>query len=125
VSAETWIWKAVAYAASQLRTTWTTVAGAPRSTCIHCGSLNWLDHRVPELPSTAADAGVPAFSTDEAVAGLFWDSSVVAAAAGNLEAAAAVPATRIATTATATAVLRRRPAGRARNRDRARSIGTP
>jgi hypothetical protein len=41
----------------------------PRSTCSHCGSLNALDQRVPVLPSTAAEAGVPAFSVDEAVAG--------------------------------------------------------
>ena len=43
---------------------------APRSTCSHCGSPNALDHRVPALPSTAADAGNVAFSSDEAVAGL-------------------------------------------------------
>src|SRR6266545_8182399 len=41
----------------------------PRSTCTHCGSLNWLDQRVPVLPSKAAAAGRPAFSTEEAVAG--------------------------------------------------------
>ena len=41
----------------------------PRSTCNHCGSENALDQRVPVLPSTAADAGVPAFSVDDAVAG--------------------------------------------------------
>ena len=29
---------------------------APRSTWIHCGSLNWLDQRVPALPSTALGA---------------------------------------------------------------------
>jgi len=40
---------------------------APRSTEIHCGSLNVLDHRVVVLPSVAALAGVPAFSVDDAV----------------------------------------------------------
>src|ERR1035437_10109719 len=46
------------------------LAVAPRSTCSHCGSLNADDQRVPVLPSTAADAGVPAFSVEEAVAAL-------------------------------------------------------
>src|SRR5258706_99541 len=80
-SAETWSWNAVAYAVSQVSTTWEIVAVAPRSTCSHCGSLAALDQRVPALPSTAAEAGVPAFSTDEAVAGFPWDSRVVAALA--------------------------------------------
>ena len=48
-------------------------AVAPRSTWIHCGSLNALDQRVPALPSTAFAAAVPAFSVDEAVAGLPWE----------------------------------------------------
>src|SRR5258706_427409 len=78
--------------------------GLPRSTSIHCGSLNALDHRVPVLPSTAAAAAVPAFSADEAVAGLFWDSSVVAALAGALE-ATTVPATSASATAAATTGL--------------------
>jgi len=68
-SMDTWIWKALAYATSQISTTWSTAAVAPRSTCSHCGSLNWLDQRVSVLPSTAAEAGVPAFSTDEAMTG--------------------------------------------------------
>src|SRR5258705_210305 len=67
-SFETWIWNAVAYAASQFSTTWAIVARAPRSTYIHCGSLNRLDQRVPVLPSTAALGAVPAFSDEEAVA---------------------------------------------------------
>ena len=50
---------------------------APRSTWIHCGSLNALDQRVPVLPSTAAEAGVPAFSVDEAVAALPWAAFAV------------------------------------------------
>ena len=50
---------------------------APRSTCSHCGSENALDHRVPVLPSTAANAGNEAFSSAEAVAGWFSAASVV------------------------------------------------
>jgi hypothetical protein len=46
------------------------VCVAPRSTCSHCGSLKALDHRVPVLPSVAAEAAVPAFSTDDAVVDL-------------------------------------------------------
>src|SRR3954447_17160941 len=61
--------------------TWEMVAVAPRSTWIHCGSVNALDQRVAVLPSTALVAGVPAFSVDEAVAGLPCDSSVSAAPA--------------------------------------------
>jgi hypothetical protein len=45
------------------------VAVAPRSTWIHCGSLNALDQRVPVLPSVALDAGVPPFSIEDAVVG--------------------------------------------------------
>src|SRR3569833_4033795 len=66
--AETWIWNAVAYAASQVRITWQTSAVPPRSICSHCGSAKALDHRVDVLPSTAAEAGVGAFSVEEAVA---------------------------------------------------------
>ena len=54
---DTWIWYAVAYAASQFRITWLIVAVAPRSTWIHCGSEKALAHRVPVLPSNAAEAG--------------------------------------------------------------------
>ncbi len=54
---------------------------APRSTCSHCGSEKALDQRVPVLPSTAFEAGNAAFSSDDAVAGFPWDSSVDAAAA--------------------------------------------
>jgi hypothetical protein len=70
-----WIWNAVANAASQLSRTWQTVAVPPRSTCSHCGSLNADDQRVVALPSTAAPAGVPAFSVEEAVAG--WLSAAL------------------------------------------------
>jgi hypothetical protein len=44
---------------------------------IHCGSLNALDHRVPGLLSYAADAGVPAFSVDEAVTTRFGGVNVL------------------------------------------------
>src|SRR5712664_2315975 len=76
-SAETWIWNPVAYAASQFSATWQMVWLAPRSTCSHCGSENALDQRVPVFPSTAAEAGVPAFSVDDAVAG--WLSAALVA----------------------------------------------
>src|SRR5690242_2022576 len=68
-SGEVWIWNAVAYAASHCRTTWQMLLLEPRSTCSHCGSENALDQRVPVFPSTAAEAGKPAFSVDDAVAG--------------------------------------------------------
>src|SRR5260221_13416443 len=77
-----WIWKAVAYALSQYRTTLLMVCVAPRSTSSHCGSLNALDQRVLRLPSTAFDAGYPAPSSDDAVAGWPWDSSVPDPAVG-------------------------------------------
>src|SRR5882672_3785102 len=96
-SLDTWIWKAVAYAVSHCRTTWLTVAVAPRSTCSHCGSLAALDQRVPVLPSTAEEAGVPTFSVDDAVAGLFWESRVVAALADSVDATIAYPASRAST----------------------------
>src|SRR5580700_18141 len=55
-------------------------AVAPRSTSSHCGSANALDHRVPVLPSTAAEAGNDAFSTDDAVAVFPCESRVAARA---------------------------------------------
>src|SRR6185312_14584036 len=67
---------------SQLRVTWQMDWEEPRSTSSHCGSEKALDQRVPVLPSTAAEAGVPAFSADDAVTGLPCDSSTSAAAAG-------------------------------------------
>src|SRR5882762_6408312 len=75
-SGEVWIWKPLAKAASQFNTTWLMVSLAPRSTWSHCGSANALDHRVVVLPSTALAAGVPVFSTDDAVAVLPCDSKV-------------------------------------------------
>src|SRR5712691_4179546 len=80
LSLETWIWNAVAEAVSHCKTTWLTVAVDPRSTCSHCGSENTLDQRVPVLPSVAAEAGVPAFSAEDAVVGWPWDSRVAACA---------------------------------------------
>src|SRR5690349_5269512 len=68
-SFDVWIWNAFAYAASQFSVTWQMFLAEPRSTCSHCGSENALDQRVPVLPSTAAEAGKPAFSVDDAVAG--------------------------------------------------------
>jgi hypothetical protein len=64
-----WSWNALACAASQRRVTRQTVAVAPRSTRSHCGSEKALAQRVPVSPSTAAEAGVAAFSVDDAVAG--------------------------------------------------------
>src|ERR1700743_2497452 len=80
-SGEVWIWNAEPNAASQLSTTWLTDAVAPRSTWIHCGSVNALDQRVPGLPSVAWPAGKVAFSREDAVVGLPWDSRVGAACA--------------------------------------------
>src|SRR5258708_11341999 len=68
-SGDVWIWNALPYAVSQFSVTWQIVWLDPRSTCSHCGSLKALDQRVPVLPSKAAEAGVPAFSIDDAVAG--------------------------------------------------------
>lgn len=69
-SEEASIRKSLAYAASQLRSTSHRSRTAPRSTRTHWGSEAWLDQRVPGSPSKAAAAGVPAFSTEEAAAGL-------------------------------------------------------
>src|SRR6266851_4695363 len=76
-SGEVWIWNALPYAASQFSVTLQIVWLEPRSTCSHCGSENALDQRVLVLPSTAADAGNDAFSTEDAVAGWFSAASVV------------------------------------------------
>src|SRR6266852_3265620 len=95
LSVDTWIWKAVAEAVSQLRPTWQMAWDEPRSTSTHCGSENAEDHLVPVLPSTAADAGVPAFSVEEAVAVLFSATLVVPqVAAAALGAVAPIPETR-------------------------------
>ncbi len=82
-SGDTWILNALPYAASQVSTTWLIDAEAPRSTWSHCGSLKALAQRVPVVfPSKAAEAGVPAFSVEEAVAALPWDSRLSTAMAG-------------------------------------------
>src|SRR5204863_8735789 len=75
-SVDTWIVYALAYAASQVSFTWLTLAVVPRSTCNHCGSTpSLLAQRVPvRLPSNAAPAGNDDDSSEEAVAGLPWDS---------------------------------------------------
>jgi len=52
-SLDVWIWYDRPNAVSQRRTIRLIVRVLPRSTRIHCGSLNALDHRVPPLPSTA------------------------------------------------------------------------
>src|ERR1700757_1312551 len=76
----------------------------PRSASSHCGSENADDHLVPVLPSTAADAGVPAFSVEEAVAVLFSATLVVPqVAAAALGAVAPSPETRTDTTSAAKA----------------------
>src|SRR5687767_12852372 len=77
---------------------------APRSTRIHWGSAAALDQRVPALPSTAAEAGVPPFSVEEAVTGLPWDSSSGAAEAGEVTKVSA----DAVSAATASVVTRRR-----------------
>jgi hypothetical protein len=76
-----WIWYALPYAVSQLSWTPQMLCVLPRSIWSHCGSDAALDQRVPLLPSTAAEAGVPAFSVDEAVAVLFSAALVVLHAA--------------------------------------------
>src|SRR5450755_658726 len=88
-SGEVWIWNALPYAVSQFSMTWQIDWVEPRSTSSHCGSENALDQRVPRLPSTAAEAGEPAFSSEDAVAGLFSARFVVPqAAAGAADATA-------------------------------------
>src|SRR5258706_14873716 len=79
LSVEVWTWKSLPYAASQLIVTWQIDWTEPRSTRSHCGSLAALDQRVPPLPSTADEAGVPAFSVVDAAAVL--PSATIAAAA--------------------------------------------
>src|SRR6476660_6354683 len=83
--------------------TWLIVAGPPRSTSSHCGSLKADDQRVPVLPSVAFAGGNEAFSTDEAVVGLPCDSSVGAACAAVLVATSAYAARPSDTVTTVTA----------------------
>src|SRR5436305_1265643 len=105
LSVDVWIWNDLPYAVSQFRVTWQMLCELPRSTSTHCGSLAALDQRVPVLPSTAADAGVPAFSMDDATTGWFCDSSVPAAEAGPERPATSAPA---ASTTAAAAEMNRR-----------------
>src|ERR1700710_2177078 len=70
-SFDSWIWKPLEYAFSQVSTIWQSGRAPPRSTCSHCGSPTRLDQRVTRLSSTAyvaAYIGLPSWS-DDAVAG--------------------------------------------------------
>src|ERR1039457_1396492 len=115
-SGDVWIWNALPYAVSQFRVTWQIDWVEPRSTCSHCGSLKALDQRVPRLPSTAAEAGGPAFSVEDAVAGWLRARLVVpqvaAEAAGTMpglpRAVVARNAATRASAATATPMTRER-----------------
>src|SRR4029453_7208690 len=78
------------------------VAVAPRSTRSHCGSLQALPQRVSLRPSTAAAAGAPPFSVDEASVGRPGDSSESAASACGALITRALPS------ATAAQVMSRR-----------------
>src|ERR1700676_2441966 len=119
-SGEVWIWNALPYAASQFRTTWQIDWDEPRSTSSHCGSEKALDQRGPRLPSTAAEAGKPAFSSEEAVAVLFSARLVVPQLAA--DAVGAVPGstspvrTSDATAASKSVLIRRGGADLARPR---------
>src|SRR5581483_10806158 len=53
-----------AYAVSQFSTTQVNVAGPPRSTDSHCGSLYWLSQRVVVRPSSAAAGALPPLYED-------------------------------------------------------------
>src|SRR3954453_16739276 len=55
-----------------MSTSWTGLTRR-RSTAIHWGSANALDHRVPSDPSVAADAGKCGPSTEDAVVGWPWE----------------------------------------------------
>ena len=116
LSLETWLWNAVAKAASQSRLAWQIDCVDPRSTSSHCGSEKALDQRVPVLPSVAFAAGNVAFSRDDAVVGrprailvvpqLAASSvpGVPGAAAGNRAAATRPPATRLSVATMAGAI---------------------
>src|SRR3954447_23155387 len=67
-------------------------AELPRSTRSHCGSLQALPQRLVVLPSTAAAAGAPPFSVDEASAGRPCESNVSAACADCMPTTVSVPA---------------------------------
>src|SRR5215475_6815054 len=82
-SFDTSMWYPVPYAASQFSTTWLIVAGPPRSTYIHCGSLNWLLHRVVVRPSSAAPGALPP-SYEDAATGRNPEMSVPLPGGGEL-----------------------------------------
>ena len=90
------MWYAVANAASQWIVNPLRAAFAPRSSCSHWGSLQAYDQRVDWSPSTAAEAGVPAFSTDDAVASEPTAMLVSAAVAPGCGPRTSKPATRTA-----------------------------
>jgi len=117
----------VAYAASHCRTTWQIVWVEPRSTSSHYGSLKALDQRVPELPSTADDAGKVGFSSDEAVAGWFSARLVVpqAAAAAAAAVAGGAPVATSAAPDRSSITLVRLSNPLLPTRIRARRIGSP
>src|SRR6185369_3709500 len=97
---------AAANAASQAMEKPLIEALAPRSTWIHCGSLQAEDHRVVSEPSIAADAGVPALSTDDAVASApraIFVSAAANAGSGNITVSRPATSASVA----ATAVTRR------------------
>src|SRR5262245_2495595 len=123
-SADVWILNDLPDAVSQFRTTVSMVSVAPRSTCSHWGSLKALDQRVPVLPSVAFEAAEPAFSVEEAVVGLPWDSRAPwADAAVGAEATTSPVRTVVAAAANASSLVRRR--GRARSEERAWATPCP
>ena len=104
---------AVAYAASQFSTTCEIVAVGPRSTCSHCGSAAAWTSGCRVLPSNAAEAGVPPFSSDEDSAVLPCERRVSAAEAEKVVVTAYVATIRMAATDAKIRFRRRRCAGRA------------
>src|SRR3954468_10974838 len=92
------------------------VAVPPRSTRSHCGSLQALPHRVVALPSTAAAAGAPPFSVEEASAGRPCESSESAACAASTPTIARVPASAATTAEAMIARVLRLACGRAWSR---------
>src|SRR5579859_5138925 len=103
------MWYAVAKAASQEMEKPLIDAFAPRSIRSHCGSLQAEDQRVVGSPSTAAEAGVSAPWTEEAVASAPTAMFASAAAwAARWIPIPSRPETRASTTAIAWALLRPR-----------------
>src|SRR2546430_6427769 len=91
---------ALPYAASQFRLTWVMVKVSPRSTRIHCGSTpSLLAQRVVAFPSTALAGPSEDVSTEDAVAGLPWDSRDSVAAPAVRASATVVVAASVAAAA--------------------------